>query len=103
MTGLSEAIETLQELKRMHQLNMELLEQFSVACDFILKSGIEVPNASMFASLLNKSMTLLNEIQADTPKILTYKKLSDASYHEPKTDDKLPVPPFSLFFSTKPF
>jgi len=92
LTGLSEVADTLQELKRMHQLNMELLEQFSIACDFLLKSGIAVPNASTFASLLNKSMALLNEIQAKTPKILQYRKLSDGSYHDKNSDDKLPEP-----------
>lgn len=99
LTGLSEVVETLQELRRMHQLNMELLEQFSIACDFLLKSGVTIPNASTFASLLNKSMVLLNEIQADTPKILQYKMLSDESYHDKKSDEKLPEPAFGSIIS----
>ena len=70
--SMTEIINTLTELKQMHRLNMELLEQFSIACDFLLKSGVSVPNASTFASLLNKSMALLNEIQADEPKTLQY-------------------------------
>jgi len=41
------------------------------------------------SSLFVKSQTILNEIQADTPKILMYKKLSDASYHEPQNRRKV--------------
>jgi len=103
LTGLSEVIDTLQELKRMHQLNMELLEQFSVACDFLLKSGVAVPNASTFASLPNKSMTLLNEIQAETPKILQYQKLADEKKQHIETDKEGTVPRNKRHNTNPPF
>lgn len=92
MTGLLEAAEILQELKRMHQLNMELLEQLSIACDYLLKSAVAVPNANLFASLLNKAMALLNEIQSDSPNILQYQKVADEKKQHFGTDDKEPVP-----------
>jgi hypothetical protein len=81
--SFSEIIDSLTELKRISQLNMELLEQLSVTCDWLRKSGVKLPNQSAFDSLLNKTMALLDEIQADEPKILVYKKLSDDGYHEP--------------------
>jgi hypothetical protein len=75
LTGQSGATETYQEeLLRLHKLNMELLEQFSVACDFLLKTGVQVPNASTFASLLNKSMSLLNEILTKEPQYSTSRR-----------------------------
>jgi hypothetical protein len=88
LTGLLEVIETLQELKRMHQLNMELLEQLSIACDYLLKSAVAVPNANLFASLLNKAMALLNEIQSGEPKVLQYTKVADEKKQQLGTDDK---------------
>ncbi len=56
----------------MSQLNMELLEQLAVTCDWLRNSGIQLPNQSLFDSLLTKTMALLDEIQADDTKILTY-------------------------------
>ena len=97
LTGLSEVAKTLQELKRLHQLNMELLEQFSISCDFLLKSGVKVPNASTFASLLNKALSLLNEIQADEPKIIQYQKISDEILHGKKSDRDFTEPMKNMF------
>ena len=91
MTGLSEVIDTLQELKRMHQLNMELLEQFSVTCGYLLKSGVQIPNARTFASLLNKAMFLLEEIKADEPTIIQYTN-SRRKVTPFKTDEEVPEP-----------
>ena len=85
--NLNETIETLAELKRMHQLNMELLEQLAVACDFLKKSGVPLPNASTFVSLLSKAVSLLNEIQADEPKMMQYQKLADEKKHLLRTDE----------------
>jgi hypothetical protein len=81
---ISQIISSLTELKRMYQLNSELLEQLAVTCDFIKENGIHVPNEEKFCSLLNKTYALLSEIQADEPKTLVYKKLSDDGYHEPQ-------------------
>jgi hypothetical protein len=92
LTGLLEVAEILQELKRMHQLNMELLEQLSIACDYLLKSAVAVPNANLFASLLNKAMALLNEIQSDSPNILQYQKVADEKKHSDEADGKVTAP-----------
>jgi hypothetical protein len=72
LTKLQEVIDTYQELQRMHQLNIELLEQLAVTCDYLLRNKVAMPNESTLVSLLEKAMTLLNEIQADKPKLLQY-------------------------------
>ena len=59
---LSEIIDSLSELKRMHQLNLELLEQLGVACGWILDNTVTVPNREHLASLLNKARALFDEI-----------------------------------------
>jgi hypothetical protein len=61
----------------MHQLNLELLEQLAITCDWLRVSGVKLPNERAFNALLNKTTALLDEIQTDTPRILIYKKLSD--------------------------
>jgi len=40
---LGEIIDTLQELKRMHALNFELLDQLKVACLTLLENHINLP------------------------------------------------------------
>jgi hypothetical protein len=90
--AIQEAIETLGELKRMHQLNFELIEQLTITCGWLVDNNIEIPNSEHLRSLIGKSLSLIAEIQADEPKILQYKKLSDDSYHEPRKDDKLTEP-----------
>jgi hypothetical protein len=74
LDSLTEVIDSLSELKRMYQLNVELLEQLAVTCEWLKKSGVHIPNEDTFNSLLNKTTTLLDEIQADSPKtlLLTY-------------------------------
>jgi hypothetical protein len=67
-----EVIDTLQELKRMHQLNIEILEQLAVTCEFLTSHHVQVPNSNILASLLSKAMALLDELQAETPKTLQY-------------------------------
>jgi hypothetical protein len=74
--SLDDVIETFTELKRLHQLNIELLEQLDVACGWILGNKMPIPNASVFHSLLAKTKALLTEIQADEPKLLQFQKLS---------------------------
>jgi hypothetical protein len=90
--SFTEVIDSLAELKRMSQLNLELLEQLVVTCTWLRNSGIHLPNESVFDSLLNKTIALLNEIQADEPKILQYKKLSDDWKHPNKSDGEVTVP-----------
>jgi hypothetical protein len=72
LDSLTEIIDSLTELKRMHQLNLELLEQLAVTCDWLRNSGVRLPNASMFYSLLNKATTLIEEIQADKTNLIQY-------------------------------
>jgi hypothetical protein len=74
------AIETLKELKRMHQLNLELLEQLNVTCQWIIDNNIQVSDEEHMSSLLNKSLTLLNEI---------YSKPYDDSYHDAQNRRKV--------------
>jgi len=90
--AIQEVIDTLSELKRLHQLNFELLEQLNVVCQWILDNHTHIPNEGKLRSLLSKSLALLSEIHADTPKTLIYQKLSDGSYHGNESDDKLPEP-----------
>jgi hypothetical protein len=81
---LTEIISTLQELKRMHQLNYELLEQLNVACSYFLKNHIKMPNEEKIVSLLSKAMTLLEEIDKKVP--------SDDWKHVRKSDGEVPEP-----------
>lgn len=94
---MAEIINTLSELKRMHQLNLELLEQLSVSCNWLMEHKVPIPNAEKICSLLDKAKALVNEIQAETPKILQYRMLSDESKQPHKPDDKLPEPQDSWF------
>ena len=97
---LSETIETLQELKRMHQLNIELLEQLAVACSFLSKNHVEIPNGETFVSLLEKAMTLLDEIQADEPKIMQYTMSNRRKVTAFKTDEDVPEPFLAVYKGT---
>lgn len=93
--SIQEIIDTLIELKRMHQLNFELLEQLNVTCQWIIANNFPIPDKEHMSSLLNKSFTLLNEIQASTPKTLQYQKLTDEKKQHFRTDEEEPVPLFS--------
>lgn len=62
---LSTVIRTLEELKRMHQLCYELLEQLNVSCGFLRQNNIRLPNEEKLASLLSKAMVLLEEINTE--------------------------------------
>lgn len=81
---LTEIISTLQELKRMHQLNYELLEQLNVACGYFLENHIRMPNEEKLASLLTKATTLLEDMNSKPPSdgFLQHKK-SDKDFTEP--------------------
>jgi hypothetical protein len=97
LTDLTEIIDTLTELKRMHQLNYELLEQLNVTCDYLLTHYPNLPNNKKLASLLSKSMSVLKEIKTNSPKILVYQNLSDERKHRDDSDGKVPVPKSGLF------
>jgi len=75
---LTEIIETLTELRRLHQLNIELLEQLDVVCKWLLSYDVPIPNPDTIRSLLTKAETLLNEIHS-----------SDESLHEPRIRRRL--------------
>jgi len=92
LTGLQEAIETLEELKRLHQLNYELLEQLSVTCKWMIENQIQSPNLPLLCSLLSRADSLLAEIKADSPKLLVYQKLSDEKKHPDDSDTGVTVP-----------
>jgi hypothetical protein len=96
---LTEIINSLTELKRMYQLNAELLEQLAVTCDWLRRSGVSLPNENAFFSLLNKAVALLNEIQADSPKVLIYQKLSDERKHPEESDGEVTEPSCDTFKS----
>jgi len=71
---LTEIIDALAQLKRMHQLNLELLEQLDVICGWLLKNKIPIPDQDHFCSLLTKAQTLLKEIYSDSPAFLQHQK-----------------------------
>jgi hypothetical protein len=60
LTGLHDLDEILQEAKRVHQLNIELLEQLDISCGWLLDNHVQVPNTSTFCSLLTKAKAILN-------------------------------------------
>jgi hypothetical protein len=70
--SIDNIVDTLTELKRLHQLNMELLEQLHVATNWLFEHNIPLPNTDTLYSLFQKSKSLLIEIQAGEPKILRY-------------------------------
>ena len=88
---LTEIIDTLAELKRMHQLNFELLEQLDVTCGYLLDNKVQVPNEELFLSLLIKCRSLLNEIEAGKPKILQYSAIR-RKVTEKKSDEEVTEP-----------
>ena len=93
-SDLSVIIEKYQELQQLHQLNLELLEQLNIACGYFVDNNIPLPNLKTLYSLFQKAQSILNEIQADTPKILQYNKLSDDWKHRDKSNGKVTEPCF---------
>jgi hypothetical protein len=90
LTMLREVTETLEQLERMHQLNMELLEQLNVACNYLLSNDVPVPNRGTFVSLLRKAWALMDEIRADEEKgvqyIVSRRKVTNLSNDEEETE-----------------
>jgi hypothetical protein len=81
---LTEIIDTLQELKRLHQLNFELLEQLGVACAYFRENNIKLPNEEKILSLLSKAMVLIEEINSKPlSDEISQKKSSDKDFTEP--------------------
>jgi hypothetical protein len=75
LSNLETIIETLQELKRLHSLNLELFEQLNVICGWLIENNIPIPNPQALYSLLVKAKSLLSEIQSEEPKILQYQAI----------------------------
>lgn len=90
--SLGDIIHNLQQLKEMHQLKLELLEQLDVTCGYVLDSNISVPNREHLASLLIKTKAILAEISSEKPQILIYRKIADEKKHLKGTDEEVPVP-----------
>jgi len=78
----------------LHQLNFELLEQLNVICQWLLDNHIPIPNEEHLSSLFKRSLTLLTEMQADTPEILQYQKLTDEKKQSHRTDEEETEPYF---------
>ena len=100
MSKLTEIIETLQELERLHQLNLELLEQLNMISGWLIERNITIPDPHILYSLLAKANALLNEIQSDEPKILQYQKLADEKKQHLRTDEDEPEPRIARNIST---
>jgi hypothetical protein len=92
LSKLTEIIETLHEVERLHQLDLELLEQLNVISCWLVENDIPIPNPHILYSLLAKAKALLTEIQSDEPKMLQYQKLVDEKKQHFKTDEDEPVP-----------
>lgn len=75
LSELAKIIETLQELERVHQLNLELLEQLDVVFEWIIKNDMLVPNREKLSSLLIKIHALLEELYSSSPQILQYQAI----------------------------
>lgn len=96
LSELNTIIETLQELERMHQLNLELLEQLDVIFVWILENDVSIPNKDKFDALLNKMSSLMTELYFSTPKSLQYRKLADGKKHLNGTDGEVPEPSIAM-------
>ena len=96
MIALSEVntiIETLQELERMHQLNLELLEQLGVVFVWILENDVPIPNKDKLDALLNKMHSLMKELySSNSLKILQYQKIADENLQRKQTDEDFTEP-----------
>ena len=93
VSELETIIQNLQELQRMHQLNLELIEYFGVWLEWIRKNDVPVPDKEKFYSFVSKTRALIHEIYSGlSSKTVIYRKLSDGSYHDDKSNGKLPEP-----------
>jgi hypothetical protein len=92
LSELSVIIETLQELERIYQLNLEVLEQLNIICGWILKNDVAIPNKDKLDSMFLKTQALLKELYFSSPKTLHYRKLTDEKKQHFRTDEDVPVP-----------
>ncbi|MGA2309685.1 MAG: hypothetical protein ABSG57_09085 [Candidatus Bathyarchaeia archaeon] len=93
MSDLTPTIQALQELQKMHQLNLELMEQLSVFAEWVINNHVSIPNKDKLESLLHKTQALMNELYSThSTKILQYQKLADEKKHLFRTDEEEPVP-----------
>ncbi len=97
LSELNTVIETLQELERMHQLNLELLEQLDVIFEWMLKNDMPIPNKDKLNPLLNKMHSLMKELYFSTPKSLQYRRVTDEKKHLYGTDEEEPAPADSIY------
>jgi hypothetical protein len=81
---IREIADGLMQLDRMHQLNLELLEQLDITCRWLAENITEIPNIDKMRSLLAKTNTLLTEIYSKNP--------SDEFLQGDESDDKLTEP-----------
>jgi hypothetical protein len=93
MPKLSEIAQSLQELERMHQLNLELLEQLNVIFEFVMQNNIAIPNKEKLSSLLLRTQALLKELYFSKPQLLSYRKLTtQRKFTEEKPDGDFTEP-----------
>ena len=99
LSELSTIIQTLQELQRMHSLNLELLEQLDVVCQWIIENKLPIPNKEKLNSLLLKAQTLLQELYFEKTPTLLHMKLSDENLQGDKSDKEFTEPKNETFTS----
>jgi hypothetical protein len=87
LSELSGIVTALQELERMYQLNMEMLEQLDVIFKWIIENDVPIPNSDKLVSLLSKNQALLQELYSSSPAILTYQKLNRRKVTPFRTDE----------------
>jgi hypothetical protein len=86
--SIDDIVYTLNELRRLHQLNFELLEQLHVTISWIFEHGIPLPNLDTLHSLCTKAKSLLIEIQSENPKILQYSSADEKKQHFRTDEDE---------------
>jgi len=77
--------DALNELTRMQQLNLEILEQLEATCKWILEKKVWIPNRDTLISLLRKANTLLDEIYS-SPLRMQHPKRTPEDATDPACD-----------------
>ena len=83
----------------MHSLNLELLEQLDVVCQWIIENKLPIPNKEKLNSLLLKAQTLLQELYFEKTPTLLHMKLSDENLQGDKSDKEFTEPKNETFTS----
>jgi hypothetical protein len=81
--------QTLQELERLHQLNVELTEYLNTIMNWIIVNEIPVPSKEKLFSLLRKAEAIQKEIYGS--------KISDDFLQRKKSDKDLTEPKIAKF------